>query len=140
MKGYIMINNNPYKFNPYMTKTAFKPWFIPTAITAATGLGLGGKFAYDQIKEKRNKEFSWDKVRPYAVPTIAGLGGAGLSYGVLGAIPAFRRNAVLRLLASGVIGAATAGGAYYLDNVYGKDKGIMDTIKGWKDTITNKLS
>ena len=148
-----MNNNNPYRMYkkaspaliatkavvPYVAKSTSKlGWKIPVAIAGTTAVGAGGKYLYD--KHKKDKEFSWDKIRPYAVPTIAGLGGMGISYGALGAIPAFRRNAVLRLLASGAIGAAAAGGAYYLDNVYGKDKGIMDTLKGWKDTIANKLS
>ena len=72
---------------------------------------------------------NWNKLKDYlvknrswALPTAAGVGMTGLSYAGLGLIPAMRRNTVLRLLASGAIGAATAGGAYYVDNVYGKQK------------------
>ena len=70
---------------------------------------------------------NWNKLKNYlvknrswALPTAAGVGTTGLSYAGLGLIPAMRRNTALRLLASGAIGAAAAGGAYYLDNVYGK--------------------
>ena len=72
---------------------------------------------------------NWNKLKNYlvknrswALPTATGIGTTGLSYAGLGLIPAMRRNTVLRLLASGAIGAATAGGAYYLDNVHGKQK------------------